>query len=273
MSFLLREYHYFLAAVQFLTRIKVPDSFPFKPEYLEGSTRYFPLVGNVVAAFGALAYLVIGKYISEDLAIVGYMLTTIWVTGAFHEDGFADVCDAFGGGWTKEKILLIMKDSRIGTYGTVGLIGILAVKFLLVRELPSFAPEGLQPSLFALANYQIFLLLLLAAHGTSRLMAVTVIQQYTYVRDDNNSKSKPLSRTPLSWPALMAAIVFACWPFLFLSWPFALVLVPMFIARTALASFFKKWIGGYTGDCLGTVQQVTEIVFYLTALILWRYFV
>ncbi len=79
---------------------------------------------------------------SEDIAILASIIAGIFTTGAFHEDGFADVCDAFGGGWTKEKILMIMKDSRLGTYGVTGLIGILAAKFLLLKELPKFTPRS-----------------------------------------------------------------------------------------------------------------------------------
>ncbi len=69
------------------------------------------------------------------------MITGLLVTGAFHEDGFADVCDGMGGGWTKEKILLIMKDSRIGAYGAIGLIANTTTKFLLLKELLGLYPD------------------------------------------------------------------------------------------------------------------------------------
>ncbi len=268
-----KQYFYFLAAVQFLTRIRVPSNFHYKPDYLERSSVYFPLVGAIVAAIGLLPYLLLNKYLSADLAILGYMLTTIWITGAFHEDGFADTCDAFGGGWTKEKILAIMKDSRLGTYGTIGLIGILAAKFLLLKELPGFNPPSINAGLNPLINYRDFILLMLGAHATSRLMAVTVIQQFDYVRDEDQSKSKPLSKSRLLPGELLLCIGLAILPILLLSPWYLLCLLPMFFVRTQMAHYFKKWIGGYTGDCLGAVQQVTEIIFYLTALILWRYII
>lgn len=267
------QYHYFLAALQFLTRIQVPAGFLFKPIYLEKASLYFPLVGNLVAVIGLLPYLVVNKYLGADLALVSYMLTTIWITGAFHEDGWADTCDAFGGGWSKEKILTIMKDSRLGTYGSIGLMGILLVKFLLLKELPGFTPPALNAGSNPLLNYGDFILLMLAAHGCSRLMAVTVIQQYDYVREEGDSKAKPLSKSKLSPAELLVCIGLAIWPLLLLSPWYLGCLIPMFMIRTNMARYFRKWIGGYTGDCLGAVQQVTEIIFYLTALVLWRYFI
>lgn len=268
-----KQYFYFLAAVQFLTRIKVPLTAHYKPEYLERSSTYFPLVGVMVAAIGLLPYLLLSKYLSVDIAILGYMLTTIWITGAFHEDGWADTCDAFGGGWTKEKILSIMKDSRLGTYGTIGLIGILAAKFLLLKELPGFNPPEITSGMNPWLNYSGFLLLMLAAHSSSRLMAVLVIQQFSYVREEEPGKSKPLSKSKLVPYELLLCGTLAILPFLLLSPWYLLSLLPMFVAAREMGRYFKKWIGGYTGDCLGAVQQVTELIFYLTALIIWRYII
>ena len=270
-SFLKYEYNCFLASLQFLTRIHVPDGFIYKQEYLQQSSRYFPLVGIIVGAISALVYLVMNKYLGNDLAILGYMLTSIWITGAFHEDGLADVCDAFGGGWNKEKILVIMKDSRLGTFGMVGLLAAFASKFLLLKELPGFMPPTVTPSLNPLVNYKTMILLMIAAHSLSRFMPVTIIQQYAYVTDTDLSKSKPLSNSALSPLALATGLLFAILPLAFLSPWYLLVLLPMYLCRTYLARFFGKWIGGYTGDCLGATQQVTEIVFYLSALIIWRY--
>src|SRR3982751_4013185 len=121
-----KELRVFFTAMMFLTRLPVPRFTDHSPDYLEKSVKYFPLVGYMVAAISAFVFLVFNKYISEDLAIAASIIAGILTTGAFHEDGFADVCDAFGGGWTKEKILLIMKDSRLGTFGVIGLISILS---------------------------------------------------------------------------------------------------------------------------------------------------
>lgn len=249
-----KEWRVFLTAVQFLTRIRVPASIHHQPELMREAPRYFPLIGWIVAALSALFYLVFSRYVSSDAGILAAMVTGLLVTGAFHEDGFADVCDGFGGGWTKEKILLIMKDSRIGAFGAMGLIFILGAKFALLREVDRY-----------------FLLALFAAHGVSRLMAVLVLQWGEYVGAADQSKSISMTGGRLSAGALVVAVLFALAPFALLPWPYWLTLLPALYITYELYRFFKKWIGGYTGDCLGAIQQVTEIVIYLGFIIVWRY--
>jgi len=169
-----KEWRVFLTAVQFLTRIRVPASIHHETSLMQQAPRYFPLVGWIVAGFSALFYLVFSRFISSDLGILAAMAASVLVTGAFHEDGFADVCDGFGGGWTREKILLIMKDSRVGAFGAIGLVFLFGAKFLVLRELP---------------DHRHFVLALFAAHGVSRLMAVLVLQRGEYVGAADQSKS------------------------------------------------------------------------------------
>jgi adenosylcobinamide-GDP ribazoletransferase len=102
-----KEIRIFFTAVMFLTRIRVPKTVDHHTYYLQQAPRYFPLVGWIVGGGSALAYFVFCR-ISPDIGLLASMITGILVTGAFHEDGFADVCDGFGGGWTRDKILQIM---------------------------------------------------------------------------------------------------------------------------------------------------------------------
>ena len=127
----------FFTALMFFTRIPVPGSIPYSKELLNKALRFFPLVGGIVGGIGA-GILWLGMLIFPfPLALLLSMVVTIFITGAFHEDGFADFCDGYGGGITKERILEIMKDSRLGTYGTIGLIGILSVKFATLIQIAS----------------------------------------------------------------------------------------------------------------------------------------
>lgn len=268
-----KEIRIFFTALMFLTRLPVPRFTDHSQEYLEKSARYFPLIGWIVAAISGLTFLVFNKYVSEDIAILASIMAGIFTTGAFHEDGFADVCDAFGGGWTKEKILLIMKDSRLGTYGVTGLIGILAAKFLLLKELPKFTPDLEAPSQLVFVNYGNFLLVLVAAHALSRFMGVLTICFFEYVTDPEGSKSKPVTASRPSMATILIALLWVVIPFLLLDWHFSLAILPVPLIAYRLAAFFKKWIGGYTGDCLGAIQQVSELTFYLSALIVWRYII
>ncbi len=267
-----KEWKIFLTAVMFLTRIRVPATIDHRPEYLQKSPRYFPLIGWIVGGLSILVFLVVNKFFSENIALLASMITGILTTGAFHEDGFADTCDGFGGGWTKDKILLIMKDSRLGTFGVIGLISILAVKFMLLKELPKFTPATTSGTLNVLLNYRIFIGIVLAAHSLSRLMGVTMLQQYNYVTPDDSSKSKPVTIERLPLLSFLVAAFFGLAPMLLLPVPFLFAIIPVVIARLWLGAYFNKWIGGYTGDCLGAIQQVTEIVFYLSCIIVWTYF-
>ena len=267
----------------FLTRIRVPPTVDHSPIYLQSAPRYFPVVGWIVGAISALFYLVGARFISADVGVIAAMIAGILVTGAFHEDGFADVCDGFGGGWTKEKILEIMKDSRIGAYGAIGLIMLLGSKFILIKELPAFTPslESAAPGSshwFSGAPWNVFydhryvILAIVCAHSLSRLMPVLVMQTSTYTGIAHRSKSGAMTGQRLSAAGLVAAIVFALAPFAFLSWHFLLVIAPVLYATFELNRYFKRWIGGYTGDCLGAIQQVSEILVYLGFVVIFRYF-
>ena len=267
------EWDVFRSTVMFLTRIPVGSDLPHDPILLEKTPRYFPIVGMIVGAIHILVFLVSyflwnSTYLSLGLA----MVSTIFATGAFHEDGFADACDGFGGGWTKEKIIEIMKDSRLGTFGTVGLFGMLAIKFLSISTIPQDFSTCLIDENTFYNHFSLMAFTILCGHGISRLMAVSAIQTGTYATDNPGSKSKPLASVPLSKRAFGFAILTAFLPlFLFFPWYCWFALLPMWIGRTLMLRFFNKWIGGYTGDCLGAIQQVTEVLFYLSVSALLKF--
>lgn len=250
------QVHIFLNAVMFFTRIPVPSQTRWSPDYLNRASMYFPLVGWIVGGVGAGAFLLTRMVLPLEVAVAMSMVATILLTGAFHEDGLADACDGFGGGWDQDKILTIMKDSRLGTFGAVGLLAALSLKWMcLVR---------LDPALIASA--------LFAGHPLSRLASTTLIRFGTYARRDQESKAKPLA-VQMSWPQFAVATVFGLVPLLWYPdtriW---LSLVPVALMALYLKRYFQKWIGGYTGDCLGAVQQVCELVIYLVLLGLsWKF--
>lgn len=249
-----KELSVFFTAMMFFTRIPCPKWIDHSPEMLNKSTKYFSLIGIIVGSFGALTYWVISFILPENIALFLCMIATIWITGAFHEDGFADVCDGFGGGWTKEKILTIMKDSRLGTYGTIGLVGILATKYLALSTFPNQ-----------------LLITLIAGHSISRFISTMLLYLYPYVRDDLTSKAKPMAHA-LKLPSLITNGIIGLLPLFFYNsyWIF-LAIIPPFISMLLMGRFFKKWIGGQTGDCAGATQQIAEVTFYLSILVLWKF--
>ncbi len=250
-----KELHIFFTALMFFTRIPCPKWVNHDPQYLRLSSKYFPLVGSIVGGIGALVFYGSSYVFSVEISVLFSILATIYTTGAFHEDGFADVCDGFGGGWTKDKILLIMKDSRLGTYGTIGLLLIISIKFAALREIEThYIP-----------------LVLISGHSLSRFIATTLIFTHPYVRDTEDSKAKPAAKS-MTVKMIIISGVFGMAPLFFFKNPWIfLSIVPMYLSKMFLGRKFRKWIGGQTGDCAGAVQQLSEVVFYLTFITLWKY--
>ncbi len=246
-----RELEYFFAALRFFTRLPVPRWVGHTQDQLDHAARYFPLIGILIGAIGAGVTELVALALPIGVAVLLGMAATILATGAFHEDGFADSCDGFGGGWEKAQVLAIMKDSRVGSYATLGVGLILLTKWNALVELDA----AFGPPLLAIA--------LIAGHAVSRLASTLLIYFLTYVRDDDSSRSKPLAQR-MAGSELAIAVVIGLAPCLLLPPVDALVALAA-VALTALlaARYFVRRIGGYTGDCLGATQQVCELAFYL----------
>jgi len=244
----------FFTALQFFTRLPIPGWVGFDPAWLNQASRYFPLVGLVVAAITGATYAAASLLLPAPVAVILSTAAGIYATGAFHEDGFADMCDGFGGGMTPERVLEIMKDSRIGAYGAIGTICLLALKLTTLSMLPPLVTIGA----------------LFVAHPLSRLMATSLIWRLDYARAEG--KAKPLAQK-MSGAEFLIAAVTAILPALavvalhWLTWSALSAGVGLAVIATIwLARKFVRRIGGYTGDCLGAVQQVSEVMFYLCAL-------
>jgi adenosylcobinamide-GDP ribazoletransferase len=244
----------FFTALQFFTRLPIPGWVGFDAAWLNQASRYFPLVGVIVAIITGATYALAAWFLPAPVAVILSTAAGIYATGAFHEDGFADMCDGFGGGMTPERVLEIMKDSRIGAYGAIGTICLIALKLATLSMLPPLAAIGA----------------LFVAHPLSRLMATSLIWRLDYARAEG--KAKPLAQK-MSSPEFAIAAVTAILPALAVSalgWlPWSALIAGAIAATLAmlwLARKFLRRIGGYTGDCLGAVQQVSEVMFYLCAL-------
>ena len=243
-----KEIKTFLTAVMFFTRIPCPKNLDYSQGVLNDSSRYYPAMGWIVGGFSGLVFTATHLIFSVPVSIFLSMIAGILLTGAFHEDGFADVCDGLGGGWDKKQALNIMKDSRIGTYGTIGLVAILSIKFLALSEIdPRFIP-----------------MVLVTGHSLSRFISSLFRFMYPYVRENDDSKVKPMAKE-LSLKNFFISSIFGLLPLALLRSVCGLFLViPVLIAQLIFAQYVVKRIGGYTGDCLGAAQQLCEIVFYLS---------
>ena len=240
------------AAWMFFTRLPLPVRARIEAADLRLAITYFPLAGWLVGGVAAVVWWLAAQVFPPAVASGLSLLATMVVTGALHEDGLADVCDGFGGGYTREKILAIMKDSRIGAYGVLGLVVGLGLKWQAVAALPM----ALVPAL------------LIAGHVVSRGAAATLMATLDYARPEGDpAKARALvvrlAGGRLGWVVATALAALALVPARL--WWAALAVV---LVRLVLARWFAHRLGGYTGDCLGATQQVGELVWYLTALAL-----
>ena len=250
-----REWQYFLAAVMFYSRIPVPQGTEHSAEILNRSRKYFPAIGIIVGLFCAGVFALANLAYHPVPALVLSIIAGVLITGAFHEDGLADSCDGLGGGWSKEQVLTIMKDSRIGTYGSIGLILILLLKLTTLLQ----AVEQ--------STAVIFTLIYISGHTLSRQLSSSVIEKFNYAQDIDKSKVKPITDRRLSWPDRcismgITALPLAC---LLLLRPLA-TMVAIIISACGVRLFMhycEKRLGGYTGDILGACQQLAEVIFYL----------
>ncbi|MFM0739992.1 adenosylcobinamide-GDP ribazoletransferase [Paraburkholderia xenovorans] len=250
----LAELRYFFTALGYFTRVPVPRWVGYEPHYLNAAARYFPLVGVLIGGLSALVYLAALRVFPAGVAVLLSMAASLLVTGAFHEDGLADCVDAFGGAYTREDVLRIMHDSRIGAFGTIALVIALGLKWQTLAALPPMRAAGL----------------MVAAHAASRTFAISYLATLDYVRAEG--KAKPVAQR-LSGPSLICAMVFGLpwllWPAGLGApdWRFAgVVLIVLAVLRFALGRYFVRRIGGYTGDCLGFAQQIVELSIYLVGL-------
>lgn len=256
---------HYLLAVQFFTRLPVTgalaDWVGYSPERLRASAAHFPGVGWLVglaacAAFALFAFALPATPFTPFVAAVAATACTVLLTGAFHEDGLADLADGLGGSLDRERALEIMKDSRIGAFGAIALVLALLAKIGLLSVLACAAPA----SVFAA---------LLAAHVMSRFWPLLIVRTLPYVADLAGSKSKPLADR-ITGQALFAAAAWCIVPLaiaaLVQGLPFLLsALAASGIAFVLMHRWLARGLHGFTGDALGATQQVCELAFYLGA--------
>lgn len=259
-----RQFQLLLIALMFYTRIPISIDLEYSDEKLNASTRYFPLVGYIVGGISFLGFYLAQFVLPLELAVIISFLVGVLVTGAFHEDGLADFFDGFGGGWTTERILDIMKDSRVGTYGMVATILQLGIKYFALLQLTQI----LMPLGFIWVA-----LLFITYHSLARFTAIQLCFVLDYVRLDETSKAKPIAKKQ-TLKEIFGVYIFGLIPlavFVF-QYPILICLfVPLLIMLIYFRAYLNKWIGGYTGDCLGAVEQIAEGLILVTFLALWKF--
>jgi len=233
-----------LVAFQFLTRIPTPLT-AFEADSLPRAVKFFPLVGLVVGSGAVLVQRMLISHLGRPLVALAVITYLVSITGCLHEDGVADIADGFGGGWTKDQILLIMKDSRIGSYGATALTLSLLARLLLLTSLP----------------LEHFAAYLISSHVLCRWSSLPLSYFLPPARENVGQGARIAKVTSLSSLAFGSA--------------FSLVVVVSALRRLAMAPLlvaviatvitgwlYARKIGGVTGDCFGATNQLTEIAVY-----------
>jgi adenosylcobinamide-GDP ribazoletransferase len=240
----------FLSAVQFLTRIPVPSQ-THSPESLARSVKFFPLIGLLIGTGAALLHLLVAPHLQRPLAALLVLTYLLLITGCLHEDGLADAADGFGGGWTREQILVIFRDSRIGSFGSAALTVSLLARLLLIASIP----------LGHIFEY------LIAAHVLSRWTILPLSYYLPPARipseDGINGQGARIAQLTTRG-TFIGGTVFSLAFVVALLRLRSVAVIGSAIATAFLSSmYYKKKIGGITGDCFGATNQITEIAIYL----------
>ena len=234
-----------MVAFQFLTRIPMP-SIAFEADSLSRATKFFPLVGLAIGFGAVLLQRLLLFHLSRPLIALIVLLYLVLITGCLHEDGLADTVDGFGGGWSKDKILLILKDSRIGSYGATALMLSLLARYLLLASLP----------LDHFAAYVV------SAHVLCRWSTLPLSYFLPPAREQNGQGARIAKLTSLTSLLFGSAFTFGVVAIALRR----LAVAPLLVAILMVVScglFYTRKIGGVTGDCFGATNQLTEIAIYL----------
>ncbi len=244
-AFIRQELSALVCATMFLTRLPVPSG-EYSDAALARSVVYFPLIGVGVGLAGSATYVLAQLLWPHAIAIALALGVMIACTGAFHEDGLADSADGIGGGWTVDDKLAIMKDSRIGTYGSVALILAVLLKFAALASLEASAVP----------------VALVIAHALSRWSTLPLVRCTDYVSGDCGSGKA--FENAVTGARLGTATFFVTALLLGLAASLALALALATVAVVTASHWYcQRKLGGITGDTLGATNQLIEISVYL----------
>ena len=234
----------FLVAIQFLTRLPVPRV-RFDPDSLARAAKFFPVVGLIIGLGASVLQRIAAPHLSHPLVALLVLTFLILITSGLHEDGLADTADGFGGGWNREQVLTILRDSRIGSFGALALVVSVLARFLLLSTLP----------------VNRFTAFIVSAHVLCRWTTLPLSYFLPPAREGDGQGARIAQKISLASLLLGTLLSFAI-VFYFMRIEFW---IPVFVTLviTALSGlYYSRRIGGVTGDCFGATNQLTEIAIY-----------
>lgn len=236
-----------LAALIFFTRLPFWRIAPVPAVYFKRVVDYWPFVGWLTGGIMAGTLWITAQFMPLPVAVLWALLSRLLVTGALHEDGLADFCDGFGGGTSREKILLIMKDSHIGTYGVIGLL------FYF----------GLMWNLLTTLSVSLACAAIVSGDAWSKCCAAQLINTLPYARKEEESKAKVVYDRMNKNTLLIVFLAGVLPMLLFLDRSYWWAVLAPILVFMALLALMRKRLQGYTGDCCGATFLLCELSFYL----------
>jgi adenosylcobinamide-GDP ribazoletransferase len=241
----------FVTALQFLTRIPAGGSHEVTPETFGGSVKFFTLVGAVIGAILAGFCYLADPYLPANTLAALIILLEIAITGALHCDGLMDTFDGVLSGRSRDRMLEIMKDSRVGAHGVTVFVALMLLKWSLLTDLAASLPLAV-----------LFIMPVLG-----RLAMVIAIICFPYARPEGLGKAFALfaGRPALYFAAGVAAFFVAPW-----GKAAQLSLVAAAAFAWLAGRYFTSVLGGLTGDVYGAITELAEILVLLVALLAWE---
>jgi len=236
----------FRASFTFLTRIPV-GGFPYPQDTWKWISIWFPLTGLILGGIGAGLFLLLPDTLSFWSRAVMVVGLGMLLTGGFHEDGLADSADALGGAYDRERVLVILKDSRIGAFGGMALFIALALRVSLLSDLGDRMIWGI-----------------LLGQSLSRAASTMQLALFPYAQNPHGqSKSKDVAVS--GWIQFGGALFWTCiilgggWLWGLNEFSILSIVMTLGVLIVLLGRYFMKRVGGLTGDFLGSTQQISEL--------------
>lgn len=247
-DFVLKQVKCFFTALQFLTRIPCPQ-FEFKSQYVSGALSYFPLVGLLIGTLLYLTHLLVSKLLMPSLAGIILVICYVIITGGLHLDGLMDTIDGLFSNRSKERMLEIMKDSRVGAHGVTAAVLVLLFKYAVYQQFGSIITWAGIMQVFVLSRWSMVFLI----HGFPYLRAEGLGKMY--------KEGSTASYFGFATLVALLLVVIAQWQLGLLLFGSILVLAWLYGKKVC------SLIGGLTGDTYGAFAELVEAVGFLIVLL------
>jgi adenosylcobinamide-GDP ribazoletransferase len=234
----------FLVAAQFLTRFPVPRV-RFDPDSLSRAAKFFPVVGLIIGLGASVLQRIAAPHLSHPLVALLVLTFLVLITSGLHEDGLADTADGFGGGWNREQVLTILRDSRIGSFGALALVLSVLARFLLLSSLP----------------VNRFTAFIVSAHVLCRWTTLPLSYFLAPARESDGQGARIAQKISPASLLICTLLSFAI-VFYFMRTEFWIPVLVAFVITALSGLYYSRRIGGVTGDCFGATNQLTEIAVY-----------